>query len=97
MKQPMRSEPTVKPRPASAQAESLPQALLRAVDGSAVVAEQKPADRRHCDDGADIAHVGPLRTRLNHPRSPSLSRIDAGCLSPCASPPAVHENCKRRV
>ena len=68
MKQPISSDATVKPRPFLG--EKLPatrlnagsQAVLGAVHGAAVIAEQEPADRRHSDDRADKSHVRALRT-----------------------------------
>ena len=61
MKQPISSEPTVKPRPRVARgAKACRQPVLRAVDGAAVIAEQQAADRRDRDDGADKAHIRPL-------------------------------------
>ena len=83
MKQPISSEATVKPSPLLGdscldEVERLGQAVLRAVHGAAVIAEQEAADRRDGDDRADEAHVRALRTCFNH-----LTLPCAGAASTC--------------
>ena len=80
MKQPISSEPTVKPRPPSPSAKACPQAVLGSVYRAAVIAEQKTADRRDRDDGADEAHIGPCRARFRHNFLPKVPRF-VGALS----------------
>ena len=76
MKQPISSEPTVKPSPASPRSKAVLQALLGAVHGAAVIAEQKAADRRHRDDGADK----PIFARAGLASVMILPLPRAGCL-----------------
>src|SRR5439155_2651426 len=55
------------------EAERLGQSVLRAVDGAAVISEQKAADRGDGDNRADESHVRALRTRFNHSTLPCIS------------------------
>src|SRR5204863_7979668 len=60
----------VQARAELAQVERPLEALLRAVDHAAVVAEHEAADRRDCDDRDDEAQVDPCVPPVAHSRCP---------------------------